>query len=77
MAQRKQLSTSEVVRQAIEEWADRQEPGTSPYEAVRDLIGVVQGGNPKRSVRQGDASPYSLRRGAEAGVDSRRLAIAP
>jgi Arc/MetJ-type ribon-helix-helix transcriptional regulator len=53
IARRKQLSTSEVVRQAIEAWAERQEPITSPYEAVKDLIGVVHGGNPKGSVQTG------------------------
>jgi hypothetical protein len=53
IARRKQLSTSEVVRQAIEAWADRQEPAASPYEGVRDLIGVVHGGNPKGSVQTG------------------------
>jgi Arc/MetJ-type ribon-helix-helix transcriptional regulator len=53
IARRKQLSTSEVVRQAIEAWADRHEPVDSPYEAIRDLIGVVHGGNPKRSVQTG------------------------
>jgi Arc/MetJ-type ribon-helix-helix transcriptional regulator len=53
IARRKQLSTSEVVRQAIEAWAERQEPVTSPYEAVKDLIGVVHAGNPKGSVRTG------------------------
>jgi hypothetical protein len=53
IARRKQLSTSEVVRQAIEAWAERQEPVASPYEAVRDLIGVVHAGNPKGSVRTG------------------------
>jgi hypothetical protein len=53
IAQRKQLSTSEVVRQAIEAWANRHEPVTSPYEAVKDLIGVVHGGNPKGSVQTG------------------------
>ncbi|HXN94866.1 MAG TPA: ribbon-helix-helix protein, CopG family [Candidatus Acidoferrales bacterium] len=53
IARRKQLSTSEVVRRAIEAWAERQEPVASPYEAVRDLIGVVHAGNPKGSVRTG------------------------
>lgn len=49
LARRKRLSTSEVIRQAIAAWADREEPVASPYEAMRDLIGVVRGGNPKRS----------------------------
>jgi len=53
IARRKQLSTSEVVRQAIEAWAEQHEPVTSPYEAVRDLIGIVHGGNPKGSVQTG------------------------
>lgn len=53
IARRKQLSTSEVVRQAIEAWADRQEPVTSPYEVMADLLGVVHGGNPRRSVQTG------------------------
>jgi hypothetical protein len=53
IARRKQVSTSEVVRQAIEAWAERHEPVASPYEAVMDLLGVVRGGNPKRSVQTG------------------------
>jgi Arc/MetJ-type ribon-helix-helix transcriptional regulator len=53
LARRKRLSTSEAIRQAIAAWADRQEPVTSPYEAMKDLIGVVRGGNPKRSEQTG------------------------
>src|SRR6267378_4435754 len=53
IARRKRLSTSEVIRRAIEAWADRQEPIGSPYEALADLIGVVRGGNPKRSEQTG------------------------
>lgn len=53
IARRKQLSKSEVVRQAIEAWADRQEPATSPYEMLADLIGVVRGGKPDRSSQTG------------------------
>jgi len=53
LARRKRLSTSEVIRQAIAAWADRQEPVTSPYEAMKDLIGVVRGGNPRRSEQTG------------------------
>ncbi len=53
IARRKRLSTSEVVRQAIEAWAERHEPISSPYEAVTDLIGVARGGNSKRSVKTG------------------------
>lgn len=53
IARRKQLSKSEVVRQAIEAWADREEPVTSPYEALADLIGVVRGGKADRSSQTG------------------------
>jgi Arc/MetJ-type ribon-helix-helix transcriptional regulator len=62
IARRKQLSTSEVVRQAIEAWAERHEPRTSPYEAVKDLIGVVHGGNPKGSVQTGRRFSKLLKR---------------
>lgn len=53
IARRKRLSTSEVVRQAIEAWAERHEPVTAPYEVVKDLLGVVHGGNPKGSLQTG------------------------
>jgi hypothetical protein len=53
IARRKRLSTSEVVRQAIEAWADRQEPITSPYEVVADLLGIVHGGKADRSEQTG------------------------
>ena len=53
LARRQRLSTSEVVRQAIAAWADRQEPLASPYAAMQDLIGVVRGGDPKRSEQTG------------------------
>jgi len=62
IARRKQLSTSEVVRQAIEAWADRHEPVTSPYEVVKDLLGVVHGGNPKGSVQTGRQFTKLLKR---------------
>jgi len=53
LARRQRLSTSEVIRQAIAAWADRQEPVTSPHDAMRDLIGIVRGGDPKRSEQTG------------------------
>ena len=53
IARRKQLSKSEVVRQAIDAWAERQEPVTSPYETLADLIGVVRGGKSDRSAQTG------------------------
>ena len=62
IARRKQLSTSEVVRQAIDAWADRQEPVASPYETLSDLIGVVHGGRADRSVQTGRAFAKLLKK---------------
>jgi len=53
LAHRKNLPTSEVVRQAIEAWVDRHESASTPYEVAADLIGVVHGGIPERSTRTG------------------------
>jgi hypothetical protein len=53
IARRKQVSASEVIRQAIETWIEEQEPAGSPYEMVSDLIGIVYGGNRKRSAGAG------------------------
>ena len=53
IATRKQISTSEAIRQAIEAWVERQEPMAAPYEAMADLIGVVNGGKPERSAETG------------------------
>ena len=53
IARRKQVSASEVIRQAIEIWIEEQEPAGSPYEMVSDLIGIVHGGNRKRSAGTG------------------------
>jgi hypothetical protein len=62
IASRKQVSTSEVVRRAIEAWADLQEPVTSPYQAISDLIGVVRGRKPKRSTKTGRGFTKLLQR---------------
>ena len=62
LARGKRLSTSEVIRQAIAAWADREEPVTSPYDAMKDLIGVVRGGNPKRSEQTGRGFTVLLKR---------------
>lgn len=53
LASRKGLSVSEVVRQAIERWADEEEATGAPYHTVADLIGVVHGGDPGRSTATG------------------------
>ena len=53
IASRRRISTSEVIRQAIEAWVERQEPVAAPYQAMVDLIGVVNGGKPERSAETG------------------------
>jgi Arc/MetJ-type ribon-helix-helix transcriptional regulator len=62
LARRRRLSTSEVIRQAIAAWADRHEPVTAPYDAMTDLLGVVRGGNPKRSEQTGRLLAALLKR---------------
>jgi Arc/MetJ-type ribon-helix-helix transcriptional regulator len=53
IARRRQVSISEVIRQAIDAWAEQQEPIAAPYEAMADLIGVVHGGMRGRSADTG------------------------
>jgi predicted DNA-binding protein len=53
IAKRRRLSTSEAVRRAIEVWIGQEEAGGSPYEGIADLIGVVRGGNARRSANAG------------------------
>jgi hypothetical protein len=53
IARRRQVSVSEVIRLAIATWAEQQEPVVAPYEAIADLIGVVHGGRPDRSMQIG------------------------
>ena len=62
LARCKSVSTSEVIREAIAAWADRQEPATSPYDAMKDLLGVARGGNPKRSEQTGRRFTALLKR---------------
>jgi predicted DNA-binding protein len=53
IARRRQVSISEIIRQAIEAWVEQQEPIAAPYEAMADLIGVVHGGMRGRSTDTG------------------------
>lgn len=52
IARRKRVSSSEIIREAIEAWVKHEE-AVAPYESVRDLIGIVHGGNPNRSAKTG------------------------
>jgi Arc/MetJ-type ribon-helix-helix transcriptional regulator len=53
IARRKRVSASEVIRQAIDAWTEREDASGAPYESVADLIGVVHGKNPRRSTATG------------------------
>jgi Arc/MetJ-type ribon-helix-helix transcriptional regulator len=53
IASRRRISTSDVIREAIEAWVERQEAIAAPYEAMADLLGVVNGGKPRRSSETG------------------------
>jgi predicted DNA-binding protein len=53
IASRRRISISEVIREAIEAWVERQESVAAPYDAMSDLIGVVNGGKPRRSAETG------------------------
>jgi len=53
VARRKGISKSEVIRRALNSWPEFIDSTGSPYEQLADLIGVVQGGNPRRSEKSG------------------------
>jgi hypothetical protein len=52
-ARRKGVSKSEVIRQALNSWAELNDSSDSPYALLADLIGVVHGANPRRSEQSG------------------------
>ena len=53
VARRKGISNSEVIRRALNSWPEFTESAASPYQQIADLIGVVKGGNPRRSEKSG------------------------
>jgi heat shock protein HtpX len=78
IARQRRVSASQVIREAIEALVNRHETTASPYEAMADLIGVVRGGNPKRSTQTGRQLATLLagrrvKRGS--GVDAERRLI--
>jgi predicted DNA-binding protein len=52
IARRRGVSASQVVREAIRDCVEREETA-SPYDAMADLIGIVRGGDPRRSMATG------------------------
>jgi len=52
IARRRKTTTSTVLREAISTWVAREEGAGSVYDSIKDLIGVVNGGDPGRSTRR-------------------------
>ena len=65
IAREKRVSASEVIREAIDSWIKLHEAAqaAAPYDGAADLIGVVRGGDPKRSTRTGIQFKRLLKRG--------------
>jgi predicted DNA-binding protein len=53
IAREKRVTASEVIREAIDAWVTRHEAVAAPYNTAADLIGIVRGGNSKRSSETG------------------------
>jgi hypothetical protein len=53
IARQNRVSASDVIREAIDVWLKNYEADARPYDSVSDLIGVVHGGNTKRSTQTG------------------------
>ena len=53
IARRRRVSTSQVIREAIDTLVSREEAIAAPYQAMADLVGVVHGANPKLSSGMG------------------------
>jgi predicted DNA-binding protein len=52
IAKRKKCAASVVMREAIETFVEKEESAGSFYDSIKDLIGVVAGGDPGRSSRR-------------------------
>jgi len=53
IAQQRQISASDAIREAIDRWIDTCEAAAHPYEKAGDLIGIVSSGERKRSEQTG------------------------
>lgn len=49
IARRKKTSTSQILREAITTWVQREDKRLTPFEMAADLIGSVHGGDPRLS----------------------------
>ena len=61
IARRKGTTTSQVLRDAIENWIHRQDSAGSAYDRMKHLVGVVEGGDTTLSVKTGKRFAASLR----------------
>lgn len=66
IARRRRVSTSHVIREAIKALVIQEEATAPAHETVADLIGLVRGGNPKRSTSTGRRFAELLRRRARS-----------
>lgn len=62
IARQRRVSASHLIREAIEALVSGHESAASPYDAMVDLIGVVNGGDPKRSTNTGRQLTELLKR---------------
>jgi predicted DNA-binding protein len=53
IARRRATSTSQVLREAITSWLEREEKTGSAYESMKHFVGIVQGGDPALSANTG------------------------
>lgn len=61
IAKRKRITTSEVLREAITTWVEREDSSGSFYDSIKDLVGCVSGGDPKLSENTGRTFTELLR----------------
>ena len=61
IARRRGITRSQVVREAIEALVAKDETPVTAYDLMKDFIGVVHGGNPKRSENTGRQFTEMLR----------------
>jgi Arc/MetJ-type ribon-helix-helix transcriptional regulator len=52
IARQRRTTASNVIREAITTLVERERRAVTPYESIKDLIGSVRGGDPKRSTRR-------------------------
>jgi len=53
IAKRPRTTKSAVLREAIGTWVTREESSVTVYDQIKDLIGSVHGGDPRRSENTG------------------------